>query len=355
MEAAARIEQARRHEGDPAMLYGKVELLAGDGQATTKRKVRGIAYSGGVIPNYGWCGDMAIDLSTLQVDKDQIFILLNHEYGQPVGTATLSVVNNQLIFEGELFNSTEHGKLVASTMAEGAQWKASVGVNAKRRYYDEKTEIVLNGQTMEVDTVLEQGRILELSFVPSGADPGAFAAKMHSRFSNEQTQEELMSATPPAKPAAPAAPATTAAAPAQDNAAVTELQTQMTQLLAANQALLLDNRKTKLTVAGVALSAEQEAVLGKMDQPSFDLMLATLSASKPNGKAAPKDDKTVGADGKPKLQSLPANLTGHQATDDDVDEDGNKKLPTEETTAGARKHLFAALRVVVPNMPKEAA
>lgn len=42
-------------------------------------RVEGIAYSGGVVPAYGWHGDIAIDLSGLQNDGAELPLLADHQ------------------------------------------------------------------------------------------------------------------------------------------------------------------------------------------------------------------------------------------------------------------------------------
>ena len=41
----------------------------------------GIAYSGGVVPNYGWYGASAIDMGSVSI-PDQMFSLVNHDPDQ---------------------------------------------------------------------------------------------------------------------------------------------------------------------------------------------------------------------------------------------------------------------------------
>ena len=57
----------------------------------------GIAYSGGVVPNYGWYGDSAIDIGSLSI-PDQMFALVNHDPDQRAGHCRVWI-------EGALFES----------------------------------------------------------------------------------------------------------------------------------------------------------------------------------------------------------------------------------------------------------
>jgi len=146
-------------------------------------KFNGIAYSGGIIPSYGWRGDCAIDLSTLQnTDGDELPVLVDHDTRieslagkgrirksiDAAGITTLSI-------DGELTRSTEAGQQIAALMAEGYPLQMSVGMNANVR---EVTEVVsLNGQKISVNAIFEQPLIREVSFVAIGADPATRAAQ----------------------------------------------------------------------------------------------------------------------------------------------------------------------------------
>jgi hypothetical protein len=299
-----------------------------DGKAT-QVKVNGVAYSGGVIPNYGWMGDIAIDLSSIEFPK-QVFGLLNHDFDRLAGNMRLALVGNQLNTEGELFSGTPEGQLVSNTMAEGAEWSLSLGVNGKRRWYDEKTKVQLNGRELEVDMVLENARVLEVSFVPSGADPGAYAVQL-SRYNQPTNPEGDDPTMDPKKTETPAA---------------TQPSAEELRLKAENEALLkqladvkLAARKAACEAAGVKLSAEQEATVAKMDDAAFDLMKSTF-ATKPAGDTTNKSDVAP---------NLPDNLTKPGAR---VEGDQSKNLSfagVRETPHG--KALFKAVAALSGTKP----
>lgn len=155
-----------------------------------KPRFGGVAYSGGVVPNYGWAGDMAIDLSSLQAPTE-VAILRNHDPNQIVGRAKVSCDGSQLtLSDGSFSDVTAAGKEVAGLMAEGQPWALSVGVNAKAQFFTPKKKVNCNGQAMDVDCLLENARLLEVSFVPAGADPHAYAAQMSARMGLQPPQKE---------------------------------------------------------------------------------------------------------------------------------------------------------------------
>jgi hypothetical protein len=136
----------------------------------------GLAYSGGVVPNFGFAGDLAIDLATLSAPA-RVPVLLNHDPNQIVGHASVS--NDRVTLQmqdGRFSNSTEAARIVSGTRAEGQPWALSVGINGRYEAADRAKWTELNGRTLNVDTIMRNARLLEVSFVPSGADPDARAA-----------------------------------------------------------------------------------------------------------------------------------------------------------------------------------
>jgi hypothetical protein len=146
----------------------------------------GVAYSGGVVPNHRWVGDMAIDLASLTMPPGNIPVLRNHDPDQIVGRARLSNDGTQIqITEGHFSAVTEIGREVSALMGEGHPWRLSVGINGSLETVDRDKPVELNGRRMTVDAVFRKARLLELSFVPSGADPNAYAARLSSRHGIE--------------------------------------------------------------------------------------------------------------------------------------------------------------------------
>ena len=81
-------------------------------------KFTGIAYSGGVVPDYGWLGDVAIDLATLQNPDDRVPVLVDHDrrIDKLAGSGNLALDNGALVIRGDLTDATETGRTVALLM-----------------------------------------------------------------------------------------------------------------------------------------------------------------------------------------------------------------------------------------------
>lgn len=150
----------------------------------------GIAYSGGVVPNYGWYGDTAIDLASVTL-PERIFALVNHDDEERAGHCRVWLEGDAIRVAGQFSKATEAGQSVAAEFAEGAPWKLSVGFNANVEINDPPRSIDINGRPLIVNAIFRNARILEVSFVPSDADPNTSV----SAFSASPTikQEPSMS------------------------------------------------------------------------------------------------------------------------------------------------------------------
>lgn len=135
------------------------------------RQFAGVAYSGGVIPNYGQLGDVAIDLSTLAAPTKEVFALLNHDTNQRAGRAAITNTGSTIEILGSFLKNSASGRQVAAEFAEGAPWEFSVGLNAEVRFFEKPTSVTVNGRSLTIQALLQNASVREVSFVPAGADP----------------------------------------------------------------------------------------------------------------------------------------------------------------------------------------
>lgn len=256
-----------------------------DATGTVAAGFRGVAYSGGIVPNHGWSGNMAIDLSTLQLPSTDVVVLRNHDPNQIVGRARLLNDGNQLqVVDGHFSGVTDAAKETSALMAEGHPWKLSIAVNARQESADPRKPTKLNGRSMQVDTVLRRARVTELSFVPSGADPSAYAAQLSARGGNQQPRagDEMDLAEALARITELEGQNTTLAGQVttitgERDAARTELAT----ATAAATAAALARRNERLTAifgAEPTLTAEQIAAYRGMSDDQFAAVEATLAS-----------------------------------------------------------------------------
>lgn len=145
----------------------------------------GIAYSGGVVPNYGWYGDTAIDLASVTF-PERIFALVNHDDEERAGHCRVWLEGDAIRVAGQFSKATEAGQSVAAEFAEGAPWKLSVGFNANVEINDPPRSIDINGRSLIVNAIFRNARILEVSFVPSDADPNTSVSAFSSKDQRQQ-------------------------------------------------------------------------------------------------------------------------------------------------------------------------
>ena len=133
-----------------------------------RRKMRGVAYAGGVLSYFG--DNIVIDLDSLKFDGKQIPLLHNHDRDRVVGYGHLMREGNALMVEGEML-SNDHADGIVSAADEGLEWQMSVHIESKRVLTRHAGDVV-NGQAITVDevTVLADGVIREVSFTPTGVD-----------------------------------------------------------------------------------------------------------------------------------------------------------------------------------------
>lgn len=211
----------------------------------------GVAYSGGVIPGYGFFGDVVIDLATMKAPTKPIFALLNHDFNQRVGKCEVSNSGNQIAIAGSFSNKTQAGHQVAAEFSEDAPWEFSVGINAEIENFTKPTELVVNGQSLTVNAVFRNARVYEVSFVPAGADPNtqvaAFAqtslfTSLESTMSDE-LKDKLESVT---------------SLNADLQVKLSALQTDHAKVVAELQAKLHDEAKAHLDAVAKANALEAE-------------------------------------------------------------------------------------------------
>lgn len=157
--------------------------------ATAPLRFHGVAYSGGVIPQYGSFGDACIDLSSITLPDGELFALVDHDTTRRAGKFRATLQGNTVRVEGELFRSTDAGQEVAALMAEGAPWQMSVGIQASIQKASKANAIQLNGQTLSVDTVFSNATLREVSFVPVGADPNTTVAAFSRNLADAVSPE----------------------------------------------------------------------------------------------------------------------------------------------------------------------
>ena len=152
-----------------------------------RRKMRGVAYAGGVLSYFG--DNIASDLDSLKFDGKQIPLLRSHDRDRVVGYGHLMREGNALIVEGEMLNN-DHASEITSAADEGLEWQMSVHIESRRTLTRNAGDVV-NGQAITVDnvTVLADGVIREVSFTPTGVDADTSARILSLSLKSNQEPE----------------------------------------------------------------------------------------------------------------------------------------------------------------------
>jgi len=250
-----------------------------DPSGTGPTRFRGVAYSVGIIPQYGFYGDACIELESLTLPAGKLFALVDHDPKQRAGQFAARMEDNAIIVEGELFASTDAGREVAALMGEGAPWQMSVGIQADAESADKRRAVDCNGQTFDVHTVFKNAVLREVSFVPVGADP--------------QTSVQAFSRNL-ACTAAPTVPHS-----GDTDMTLEDLQAQIADLSAKLEAETTARQTAESALAEIKMAARKDAIaslaaeiardltddeataLEKMPEDMFITMSGTLKSFKP--------------------------------------------------------------------------
>lgn len=161
------------------------EFSPQDSEGKKVRQFSGVAYSGEVIPNHPYWGNVVFDLSSINV-PDKLPALLDHDRGQRCGYVTASAIeeSNGFSVRGVLLDNPS-GNAVALESDQGFPWQMSVHIEPSS-----VSEIAagdsanLNGRDIPGPlTIFKNSRIVEVSFTATGWDSNTSAAAM-SRSGN---------------------------------------------------------------------------------------------------------------------------------------------------------------------------
>lgn len=130
-------------------------------------------YSGEIIPNHWWWGNLAIDLDGIQIYKQELPVLRDHEPDRIVGyTKRIKVEDGKVKVKGYILEDTEDGQEVVKLSRKGFPWQASMYIPPL------SIEHVQAGETADVNgkkltgpgTIFRRSVLRECSFCVLGAD-----------------------------------------------------------------------------------------------------------------------------------------------------------------------------------------
>lgn len=268
----------------PTRFYAE-ESTGKDGAVKRKRRFAGVGYSGEVIPNHFWWGNVVFDLPSMQV-PDKLAMLLNHDFDKRVGYTTASRISAErgLEVEGDLL-SNEYAQEVAQDSDDGFPWEMSVHIEpGVIERVEPGTKVTVNNrELMGPLTVFKNSRIRECSFCAVGYDANTTATAF-SRAAATQTTHEDTTMTKEEQDRMAALEAENAALKADKQAAETKLQ----EFSKAQAAAKRDGEVQALfSDLGMQFSAEAAAPYAALDDAAFAAIAAQMRKS--FKKAAPSD------------------------------------------------------------------
>lgn len=142
------------------------EMESGEGLRQFKQR----AYTGAAV-EVGFGIPTVFDLSAMEIKKQKIAILRDHNPSKVVGYSTKIENSGQgLDVEGVLLSNVE-AQAICKDADDGLEWEASVGLKVvEAEFFDSDETAEINGRTFEGPVLRISSVLRESSFVPLGAD-----------------------------------------------------------------------------------------------------------------------------------------------------------------------------------------
>lgn len=149
-----------------------------------KRRFSGVANSGDIMQHW-YHGQLAVDLKTLKVGRQDLPVLRDHWSSEIVGMTTKVTVDQKkgISVEGVMLGATEAGREAIALLSAGYPMQMSVYVPPKKvtRLRDGETAKV-NGRTMNGPGAIYEGSHLrEVTMTALGVDEATSAAALSQR------------------------------------------------------------------------------------------------------------------------------------------------------------------------------
>lgn len=147
-----------------------MDVFAAPGEPE-KKQFRIVAYSGGIIRNHWFWGNLAFDLAGLRFAKKRTPILESHNWDRRVGYTTKQEIGEQVTAEGSFLNNARAQEL-RGDLAEGFPMQASLYVPPQVvERVEQGASVQVNGHTLAgPGSVFREATIKEISMIVFGAD-----------------------------------------------------------------------------------------------------------------------------------------------------------------------------------------
>lgn len=184
----------------PSKIQFAADVDMAPGKSTGERRVFSmVAYSGDMVTQGGTDLPFVLDLSSTEVDRPKLPMLLGHDRGRIAGQAENIEIGDDIRLSGFITESSDAGKEVLALSADGFEWQASIfAVPGASDFYDEGEEVEVNNRKFSGPiVVLKSNKILETSFVAVGADRSTHVAVLshgETKITLPDKEPEVMSA-----------------------------------------------------------------------------------------------------------------------------------------------------------------
>lgn len=81
-----------------------------DNEVVKKGKVKGIAYSGAIIPFFGFYENFIVDVESLSIPKKKTAILKDHNSSLAIGHGEVAKKENTILIDGQLSKKSKKVK-----------------------------------------------------------------------------------------------------------------------------------------------------------------------------------------------------------------------------------------------------
>jgi regulator of replication initiation timing len=198
MEATMPTHVSKRVPKNALMFEGGSEFTLSDkGDGSSKRTMQMLAYSGGVIKDHWYWGDLAIDVTGLKFPKTVIPVLESHFTDRKVGiTKKPSVENNQVFFEKIEFLDTPYADEFIRLSDQGFPYQASIAARPlKIEYLQDGASAEVNGYTLKGPaTIWREANFRETSICVFGYDSQTSSKAMSKDDEFEDLEFESVNA-----------------------------------------------------------------------------------------------------------------------------------------------------------------
>jgi len=159
-------------------LTGEPVEFSDIGTKDEKPKFKMNAYSGDVIPNHWFWGNLIIDIAGIKLPKKKMPVLQDHFTEKIVGwSEKIKKGDDGVLIEGNFAESTQSGQEAMALAKEGFPWQASVYIPPSSiEDVSEGTKVEVNGRKLKGPlTIFRKTELKEASFCALGADSNTSA------------------------------------------------------------------------------------------------------------------------------------------------------------------------------------